>query len=72
MKLRKSFETQNNIPNWNSEERCTQLEASLNYYKSKSADCAFCILFFLAQYFFFLCNIHRFLIQYQCSKVNKI
>lgn len=54
MKLRKSFETQNNIPNWNSEERCTQLEASLNYYKSKSADCAFCILFFLAHYFFFL------------------
>lgn len=35
MKLRKSFETQNNIPNWNSVERCTQLEASLNYYKNK-------------------------------------
>lgn len=35
MKLRKSLETQNNNPDQNSEERCTQLEASLNYYKNK-------------------------------------
>lgn len=35
MKLRKSIETQNNNSDQNSEERCTQLEASLNYYKNK-------------------------------------
>lgn len=35
MKLRKCLDMQNNIPNQNSEERCTELEASLNYYKNK-------------------------------------